>query len=464
MSADALIAVADAILATTNNLSATEISKKGRKYKFVNDTFQRIRKEDRHLVVHPEDLSQRLSVVLAHSILQSIDPQLFTLFPDVCLTIIGTADMLEQNQWYEEENSSVIPYRSLKVNFSEEQRIEASEFARLVSQHHLDQGYTILYCAKLDFLHTDHHIGTRLDGIHMRHYVEQFFGDSAVESLAVLAALKSFVHWANIKGLLWKLDVPYLAVDDDLRTRFASFPDPPQLLKESVMSRYPSGTSKYSLIRKSLDILADFDYAKIIPFPKDDPRFDLTWLFQVCQNIERDPVRYHLRASAKKLSDNPANLMELSKNNAEKIKALLAFISLVVNTFNDTGGEYLLQNSKLPEFSDALIDEYSNYYKSLIAVNDKIIEYREKGWAHDDIVLRLYNSNFPNIYDEVMNMRQSYDWGISYMEPARSISFLLLRRGNLNLSLLLFKIRRVLPDIFSTFVFGQIRQLPGGIY
>lgn len=407
MSADALIAVADAILAKADNLSTTEISKKGRKYKFINDTFQRIREEDKHLVINPDNVEERLSAVLAYSILSSIDESLFKEFPDVCWTIIGTAEKLEQNRWYEEENSSVIPYKQLKTTFSAETKTQALECADAVEPQHLEMGSIILYCAKLDFLHTDHHIGTRLDGVFMRHYVEDFFGEEAAESQSVLLALKSFVHWANIKGLLWKLEVPNLSIDEDLKSRFESFPDPPEQLKDHVYARFPSGTSKYSLIVRSLDVLEAFNYAKVIPYPTGN-NFNLNWLYSLSQKIEQDPISYHLRAKTKKLSDNPVNLGELSKTYSVNIQSLLALISLVVNTFSDTGGEYLLQNSKLPEFSELLISEYSDYHNSLVEVKRKIEEYEQKGWSHEDIVLRLYNSNVANIHDEVAKARQIY--------------------------------------------------------
>ena len=46
---------------------------------------------------------------------------------------------------------------------------------------------------------------------------------------------------------------------------FDNFPDPMEELKLNVYDRYPSGTSKYSLIRKSIDILADWEFSKLIP-------------------------------------------------------------------------------------------------------------------------------------------------------------------------------------------------------
>lgn len=404
---DALVAVADTILARVGHLSPVEISKKGRKYKFVNNTFQRIREEDKHLIIAPENLDEQLSVVLAYHILDSVSDDIFVRFRDLCLSIVGVARLLEINGWYEEENSSVINFKVLKFSYDAEQRQVALDFASGVTPDHLAQGFNLLYCSKLNFLHTDHHIGTKLEGFYMREYVAQYFGEEALELAEVLVALKSFVHWANIKGVLHKLEVPNLDLDDRTIDSFKAFPDPPEELLVNVYDRYPSGTSKYSLIRKSFDVVANFKYAKLVPFP-EGVDFELEWLFDLCHNIEEDPVRYHLRSVAKRLLKHPQNLNELSQQHEKQIRGLLAVISLIINTFNDTGGDFLLQNSKIPKFSDDLIGRYPRYYQKLVEMNDKIEEYELKAWPQDDIVLRLYNSNTRNVYDEVMKMRETY--------------------------------------------------------
>lgn len=404
--ADALVATADAILARIDPLSAMEISKKGRKYKFVHSTFQRIREEDKHLVVHPQDLSAQLATVLAHSILCGIGGDLFTRFRDLSLSIVGCARELERNHWYEEENSLVINFRVLKVAYDDAARAAALDFAAAATPQHLGMGYVLLYCAKLNFLHTDHHVGTRLEGHHMREYVEQYYGADALELAEVLTALKCFVHWANIKGVLWKLQVPHMDVDAALAARFALFPDPPEALVAAVYDRYPSGTSKYSLVRKLMDILGDFCYARLVPWPQG-AAFRLEWLFDLCHSIEADPARYHLRSQAKRLHADPVSLQDLSQRHDSAVRALLLAVALVLNTFPNTGGEHLLQNSKLPPFSDALIAQHEAYYAQLLDVSNRIDEYELKGWLPDDIVQRLYSGQ-PNVHDEVERMRDMH--------------------------------------------------------
>lgn len=403
---DALIAVADEILARVDHLSAVQISKKGRKYKFVNNNFQRVREEDKHLIVYPEDLDEHLSTVLAYDILKNISEDIFETHTDLCLSIVGAARELEVNGWYEEQNSSVINYKVLRFSIDESERAKAVLFAQNITSEHLRRAYILLYCAKLNFFHTDHHIGAKLEGTHVRHYVEEFYGEEALEHPTLLIALKSFVHWANIKGLLHKLQVPNIYLDKVAVQRFSSFPDPPEDLLEHVYDRYPSGTSKFSLIRKAVDILADFKYSTLVPYPKDEG-FDLKWLFDLCHNIESDPARYHLRSVAKRLSENPVNLQDLANQHSRSSKCLLSYISLVLNVFHDTGGEFLLQNSKIPAFSDELIGQWFELYQDLLRVSNKIDEYEEKSWDSEDIVSRLFDGSM-NLYDEVSKMRDLY--------------------------------------------------------
>lgn len=402
---DALVAVADSVLQKIDSLSTIEISKKGRKYKFVNDNFQRIREEDKHLIVHPDDLALQLSTILAFCILESISEDLLADFPDLCLSIVGVARDLEVHGWYEEENSSVINYKVLGLEFSAETKQKALDFGRNVTPEHLLRGYNLLYCAKLNFLHTDHHIGTKLDGHYMRRYVEDYYGTEALELPHVLVALKSFVHWANIKAFLYRLEVPNIDVSDDEAESYSGLPAPSESLMSSVYDRYPSGMSKYSLLRKSFDILADYPFAQLIPYPTA-PVFELGWLYDLCHNIEEDPARYHLRSAAKRLSRDPVHLPDLNNQYSENVSLLLDVLGLVLNIFSGTGGEFLLQNLKIPKLSDALIGRMPEYYQKLVEINDKIEEYQYKGWDSSDIIVRLKNETSSSLYQAVMEMRE----------------------------------------------------------
>lgn len=404
---DALVAVAETVLQKIDSLSTIEISKKGRKYKFVNDNFQRIREEDKHLIVHPENLSLHLSTILAFRILESISGDLLTDFRDLCLTIVGVARDLEVNGWYEEENSSVINYKVLAFEYSTATEQGALEFASGVTPEHLIRGYNLLYCAKLNFFHTDHHIGTKLEGHYMRQFVEQYYGKEALELLQVLVALKSFVHWANIKGFLYRLEVPNIDVSAEEAESYSQLPAPSEILVNQVYDRYPSGMSKYSLLRKSFDILADSPFAQLMPYPTGLV-FELSWLYDLCHDIEEDPARYHLRSVAKRLSRNPVHLGDLAQERSQNVSLLLSVLGLVLNTYGSTGGEFLLQNLKIPKFSDELIGRMPEYYKKLVDINEKIEEYQDKGWSDDDIIGRLKDDVPYSLFDAVMSMRESH--------------------------------------------------------
>lgn len=405
---DALITILDNILNQINDLNKIEYNKKGRKYKFVNNNFQRIREEDKHLIIYPQDLSKNLSIVSSYSILASINNgQILEDFPDFCLCIVGIAKLIETNQWYEEENSSVINFTQSNFKFTPELQESALKFHQDFNDDHFKMGVNLLICSKLNFLHTDHHIGTKLEGYYMKYYINKYFGIDALNSNDILVALKSFVHWANIKGILYKLDIPNINISDELKLKFESFPDPEPDLKINVYERYPSGTSKFSLIRKSIDNLADFKYSKLIPYPTE-ANFDLNWLYNLCHDIETNPIKYHLRSSVKGLCADAINLNDLNSSHSGQIASLLNLISLIINIFNETGSEYLLQNSKIPKFNDKLIENNKEYYDQLIKVNENIVNYESKGWNADDITLRLATSSYRSLFDEVMEMRQKF--------------------------------------------------------
>lgn len=415
---EALIQILDLILNSIDDLNKVEYNKKGRKYRFVNNTFQRIREEDKHLVICPEKPEMDLATISSFFILYNINQgDILNKFPDFCLAIIGVAKQLELNQWYEEENSSVIHYKNSKYNPLVVRDI-ALDYATQVEPKHITMGLNLLMCSKLNFLHTDHHIGTKLEGYYMKHFINEYFGPEALVSQDVLVALKSFVHWGNIKGILYKLDVPNVKVSDKCKENFSKFPEPMEDLKTSVYDRYPSGTSKYSLIRKSIDILGDWTYSKLIPYPKQENLdseeesghdYSLEWLYELCHNIEKNPIKYHLRLSTKALCEDPINLGELLTKYSPNLKSLLELISLIINVFNETGGEFLLQNSKIPKFTEELVKKNQVYYDRLVDIHGQIDSYEKKGWELDDIILRLSGElRGYSIFDKVMLMREKY--------------------------------------------------------
>lgn len=414
---DALIQVSDYVLAQLSDLEKLEYNKKGRKYRFVNNNFQRIREEDKHLIVSPDNLDVKTSIVLAYYILRTLgngSGEILELFPDFCLSVLGVARQLEVNHWYE-EGSSVTTASSAKYDPSEFES-EAIDYAANVTDTHISQGLNLMVISKLNFLHTDHHIGTKLEGYYMSKFISDYYGEELLQCQDILIALKSFVHWGNIKGILYKLEVPNVNTDDELIANFAKFPDPLEEFKVHVYNRYPLGTLKYSLLRKCVDVLADSAFAKLVPYPPlpaDSPQamlYDLKWLYQLCHDIEKNPIVYHLRSAVKGLSSQPpVNLSEISNAHAASTNAVLAFVSIYMNSFENTGGNFLLLHSKIPKFNNELIAKHHDVYDEVSRVSDKVRAYKDKDWSDDDIVLRLqHESQKPSLYVAVMQMREQF--------------------------------------------------------
>lgn len=404
---DALILVADSILDKVTQLGPVEITKKGRKYKFVNNTFQRIQNEDKHLIINPGDLGKGFAVLLAYRILHSISPTILTDFRELSLVIIGVAQELEKNGWYEEENSSVINYKQLKFVYVEESAKSALAFAKNVTSKHLEMGFNLLYCSKLNFFHTDHHIGTRLEGFHMRNYVEEYFGSDSLELPEVLTALKSFVHWANIKGLLYKLDVPNMELDEERKSQYSKLPNPPQFLKDYVYARPPSGTSKYFLVRKAFNTIIESPFSRIIPYPQYLEDVEPASIYKLCHKIQKDPVSYHLRADVKMLATCSVNLADLSQKYDKTVKILLQVIGMIINTFPDQDFEPLVQHSKVPKPTDQLHEVQREYFILLTTIRDRFIEYETKGWTTNDIISRL-KCEEPSLHDTMVSLRSEF--------------------------------------------------------
>ena len=59
-----------------------------------------------------------------------------------------------------------------------------------INDNHVSMGLNLMIASKLNFLHTDHHIGTKLEGHYMKYFIESYFGEDALLSHDVLIALK----------------------------------------------------------------------------------------------------------------------------------------------------------------------------------------------------------------------------------------------------------------------------------
>lgn len=397
-SSQALIDISDHILNSINNLNQLEYNKNGRKYKFIDNGFQRIIQEDKHLIVNPNDLSMKASIISSYSILNSIDGgRLIRQYEEFCLCIIGVARELELNKWY--ENSNVVDYANNK--FSPELVKSSINFGHKVNSNHLTIGYNLLVASKLNFFHTDHHLGSKLYGFYFIKFIKQYFGEDIMNDNGILIALKSFVHWGSIRLILYKLDVPNVYISDEEYLRFTLFPDPSPELKHEIFVKYPSGTSKFNIIKKCLLHLRQYKFSKIIEFPKDS-KYDLEWIFKLCKDIESDPIKYHLRSNSKKLTQNPVNLSDVANTFNSEIVHTFNYIAIVFNIFN-LQIENITKLTRIPAFDSInepdLISKYQDTY-------DKIQFYTIKKWNNDDIILRLNCSH--SLFHKVDELQKKY--------------------------------------------------------
>lgn len=378
-STDALIAISDHILNSINSLNKLEYNKSGRKYKFIENSFQRIKNEDKHLMIS-DDFSMKMAIISSYNILNNINPEIFDKYPDFCLSIISVARELEINKWYEVSN--IINY-SPNFEFDNQLVKNAINFSLKIKPKHLEMGYNLMIASKINFFHTDHHLGTKIYGFYLIKFMIDYFGEESINDADILTALKSFVHWGSIKLILYKLDLKVNITDDEFLS-YKKFPQPLPELKEEIFKKYPSGTSKYNLIKKSLFALAQHPYGEIIPFPNNDI-YDLNWIFEICKDIETDPLKYHLRSKLKNLSINKPSFHPP----ATSVQNLLNFIVAIITLF-DLEFDFITKTTKLPKFEDIKDTEMLNTLKP---ISDQVIQYREKDWGIDDVSLRLKTDN-----------------------------------------------------------------------
>lgn len=392
--ADALVQVSDHVLDSLRDLNRVEYFNRGRKYRYVSNKFQRISVESKHLVVCPELPDRNTALASAFSILLSIaDGSLLSDFSDICLLILAVAQDLERHRWFDSVASLVIHLKDAKLDpspFTD----DALAYAAALRPHHSKMGFDIVVYAKLNFLFTDHHIGTELSDQTLVDIVAAHFGPDACDSPAVLDALKCFVHWGHTRAILAKLGVPHVAISPDLLASFDLFPEIDPNLRALVPSRFPSGTSRYSLMKKALVALKLWPLLPLIPFSRETPASDFAWLLNLCADIAADPVRYHLRASSKHLSDRPVNLRDLQQQHQPQALFWLAFTALILDWFAVPGGAALQHDSRLPPVDPRLQLEIDaalghGYCEKLAHLRAQIDSYLEKGWDDRDIVSRL---------------------------------------------------------------------------
>lgn len=392
--ADALIAVLRHVLDCVHDLNRIEYVNRGRKYRYVNDQFRRLSDESKHLVVDPQNTQSNTAISSAYAILHSIDDGLLLQqFPNLCLGILAVARDLEAHRWFDEGTGLVTTMRDAQIDL-DPWKARALQYSRAITNDHSTRGFDIMVYAKLNFLFTDHHIGNRLNDPILVDLVESHFGEEALVSSSVLAAIKCFVHWGHTQAILSRLGVPNVMLSSEIAAAFDLFPQVNARFKALAARRFPSGTSRYYLLQKCIQLLRTWPFAKLIPFTQSNKASQIQWLVDLCTDIQRDPIKYHLRAESKRLSESPVNLRELQGQTEPQASFWLSFAALMFDWFDVPNASCVQNDSRLPivdsnlcEYIDEVLGE--GYCEELKKIKITIDSYEAKGWEAADIVNRL---------------------------------------------------------------------------
>ncbi|GME87849.1 unnamed protein product [[Candida] boidinii] len=363
-----LINIADLIINETQESkldSSNEYQKYGRKYVQIADgNFMRVRNETKFLIIGDTyaEYRQNLSILSSYYILKNFCGSLLQDYKDLCLAIIFCSREIELNKWYE-ENSKVVTLANA-IYDPNECETEALNYISNCSSEKRDEyikiGSQILCASKINFLQTDHHVAQpNLEGYALKELIKDVCGTEGLKSTDVYNALRAFVHWCSIRGVLYKLDVGgSLKLNTTLRHHFKSFPDPPNWIKETITNRFPAGTSKISLINKSLITIGNSVFGKLITIPQG---YDLDKIFDLCDSIQKDPVRYHIRAQESQLTSLPPN--EIS-NIVPDLQRYVLLCASILHGSEGKIGSKLLVSSKFPRFNQVKnLDTYAQSHK-----------------------------------------------------------------------------------------------------
>lgn len=340
-----LALVSDAVIKEhEEGLETMDYNKNGKKYRLTSGgKFIRVRGEDKHLIVAAsyEEFQSNLSIISAYYILKN-QGDIIEKYRDLCLAIIFCSREIELNKWYDESSSMVSTLATSKYNPLHLER-EALQYISGVStelrQQYIDIGSMILTGTKINFFQTDHNVSSpELEGYVIRRIVSETCGIESLRNVNVYNALRAFSYWISIKGVFQCLKIPGLKVDDTLIHNFKTFPDPPQWIRDTLRNRYPAGCSNYALVKKAMIMLSQSVYGDLITLPKD---LDIKQLLELCENIENDPLRFHVRSQAMDLSVNPP----IQINNECPINKWIEFVSIILHAVGDVKFDPQLANS-----------------------------------------------------------------------------------------------------------------------
>ncbi|CDK26203.1 unnamed protein product [Kuraishia capsulata CBS 1993] len=369
-----LLQVADDILASTDDAHSNSYMKNGRKYRMTNGGFVRVQEEDKSLVIEDGESDGSTALFSAYTVLSKTGSVLVD-YPDLCLSIMMTAREIERQKWYESNTKVVDISESTYDPFALED--EAREYleSHTATADHLKDGCSLLAAAKINFFHTDHHVGKpKLQGIAMRKVVTKMCGhtNKCLKSEDVYNAVRAFVHWCSIRGVLHCLGLRTISIESELEESFKSFPEQPEWICESLKGRYPAGTSQYMLVKKSLTVISHSTYGALLSIPPNLVS-EIHKFWKICEDIETSPEQYHIRSKAANLSLSPVTLSSLPD-----ISRILTLCGCVFHGSKGKVGSNLVLTSKFPKRQTIEQSSYHERVRLLNSIIEKNTELSEE--------------------------------------------------------------------------------------
>ncbi|ONH72943.1 Transmembrane 6 superfamily member 2 [Pichia kudriavzevii] len=343
-----LVAVCDFIIKNQHeNLTKgnqNEYSKNGKKYKMTSrGNFIRVQDEDKHLVLSEsyEDFKYNYSILSCYHILKQCG-NLLKDYRQLALAIIFTSREIELNKWHDDTSKVSSPENANYEIFSNEDESlnYISDIDSNTRSHLILLGTMILTATKINFFQTDHNVTSpSLEGYALKRIMSENFGEQSLTSLDI------------------------------------------------------------ALIKKSLVTISNSIYGHFIKVPENLKVKDL---LKLCQDIENDPLKYHIRSSSLMITTNQS--LEVSKlfpNSSQWIE----FVSCVLQAI----GNYRLHHENKLLISNKILKVHKikdkPVYKNTLQLVNKIKEMeRSNPDISDEKIIQLLGGSVTNSISQICKM------------------------------------------------------------
>ncbi len=323
----------------------------GKKYRQTSDgSFCRVQNEDKYLIVGRDytDFGQNCSLYSSYGILKRQGAVLDD-YPDLCLAIIFTSREIELNKWYDPSTKiRFVDECDYDFNGIEDEVLDyISGVSKQDRERYVKMGCSLLAAMKINFYQSDHHVSwPKLEGEALQVLVKQVCrNEEAVSVKDVYNSLRAFCHWGSIRGVFFKLGIQGVNIDDALKFQFRAFPEVDDWIKDTIYERYPAGTSKFFIVKSALVAISKLTIGKLVPVPSN---ISMDNFFACCQQIEADPLRFHVRAATLKLSDSsPLSASGM----CEDLPKLIEFVSMLYHSGLPGVKSQFTSSSKLTKYS-----------------------------------------------------------------------------------------------------------------